>query len=409
MRRTFITYALGAFFGGLLSVGAEAQMKVSSFDGPVTKEELKSFNDYVAKLKPAPDNKGNQWVQGHSGEQTKAMGLVFQMAGQRETLDSMLRFCDAVLSERNDLAKAPLGQRKIWTGGVDPCWPNNFDQKPIQTGGGEGDPVGHLASCAYLILKTDKLHNNKVTVGDPHKYGATYLERAKTYLTQADFSMSNHILKRLLDLSNENKMYFAKDSPYMGGQAVPWNQQMMFNYAFMNLVNAHKILNDNPKLLNKYKSILEASIDWFFHGGGVQTKQSKKGSTVYDWGYTITKKSGEDSNHGALDVAGFYRTYIDGGYGIAADQMKPFANMFVDVMTLGNKKYAGTVDGRTDGTGHSSPMKYVRSGYLFLAEFRPDAYKSMMSADLEVGGKGTGSTDGFSRFLWVKNQRAKAK
>lgn len=89
--------------------------------------------------------------------------------------------------------------------------------------------------------------------------------------------------------------------------------------------------------------------------------------------------------------------------------MKPFANMFVDIMTLGKEKYVGTVDGKTDGDGHAKPTKNIRSGYLFLAEFRPDAYKSMMSADLSVGGKGTGSADGFSRFLWVKNQRAKAK
>ncbi|KAI1465309.1 uncharacterized protein F4812DRAFT_438249 [Daldinia caldariorum] len=410
MRELFGAYALGAFFGGLLFTGvANAQMKVSSFDGPVTEEELKSFNDHVATLKPATDNKGNQWVQGHSGELTKAMGLVYQMAGQQETLDQMLRFCDAVLSERNDLAKAPVGQHKIWTGGIDPVWPNNITQNPIQTGGGEGDPVGHLASCAYLILKTDKLYNQKVTTGDPHKYGATYLDRAKTYLKQADFSMTTHILKRLLDLSNGNKMYFAKDAPYMGGKPVPWNQQMMFNYAFMNLCNAHRILNDNPKLLAEYNSILTASIDWFFHGGGVQTKKGKKGSSVYDWGYTVPRTSGEDSNHGALDVAGFYRTYIDGHCGITANQMKPFANMFVDVMTLGDKRYAGTVDGRTDGEGHAKPTNNIRSGYLFLAEFRPDAYKNMMSADLVVGGKGTGSADGFSRFLWVKNQRAKAK
>lgn len=81
----------------------------------------------------------------------------------------------------------------------------------------------------------------------------------------------------------------------MGGKPVPWNQQM-FNYAFMNLCSAHRILNDNPELLGKYKSILTASIDWFFHGGGVQTKKSKKGSTVYDWGYTVLRTTGEDSN-----------------------------------------------------------------------------------------------------------------
>ncbi|KAI1099688.1 hypothetical protein F4804DRAFT_321218 [Jackrogersella minutella] len=407
MQGTFGTYALGAILGSLLFSVAQAQMKVSSFDGNVTDAELKSFNDFVITLKPGTNNKGNEWAQGHSGEQTKAMGLVYQIAGQQDTLDQMLRFCDAVLSERNDLAKAPVGQYKIWTGGIDPVWPNDVTKQPITTGGEQGDPVGHLASCSYLILKTNSLYNQKVTIGDPHNYGATYLERAKTYLKQADTSMSNHILKRLLDVSNGTKMYFAKDSPYMGGKAVPWNQQMMFNYAFMNLCNAHRILNDNPELLGKYKSIITASIDWFFHGGGSQTKKSSKGDSIYDWGYTMPKTTGEDSNHGSLDVAGFSRTYMDGNYGITADQMKPFANMFVDVMTLGNKKYAGTVDGESKD-GHASSTNYIRSGYLFLAEFRPDAYESMMSADLTVD-KASQSADEFSRFLWVKHQRAIAK
>ncbi|KAI1642707.1 uncharacterized protein F4817DRAFT_369149 [Daldinia loculata] len=380
MRGPFGTYALGAFFGGLLFVGAKAQMKVSSFDGPVTKEELKSFNDYVVTLKPATDNKGNQWVQGHSGEQTKAMGLVYQMAGQQETLDHMLRFCDAVLSERNDLAKAPVGQHKIWTGGIDPVWPNDVTKKPTQTGGGRRRPLWR-----YL-------------------YGSSRdLSQAGGFLDEQQY------LKTITGSFERKQDVLCQGLAYMGGKPVPWNQQMMFNYAFMNLCSAHRILNDNPELLGKYKSILTASIDWFFHGGGVQTKKSKKGSTVYDWCYTVLRTTGEDSNHGALDVAGFYRTYIDGNYDITADQMKPFANMFVDVMTLGKEKYVGTVDGKTDGDGHAKPTKNIRSGYLFLAEFWFDACKSMMSADLSVGGKGTGSADGFSRFLWVKNQRAKAK
>ncbi|KAI1772582.1 hypothetical protein F4818DRAFT_453416 [Hypoxylon cercidicola] len=167
----------------------------------------------------------------------------------------MLRFCDAILSKRNDLAKAPVGQYKIWTGGIDPVWPNNVTATPITTGGEQ--------------------------------------ERAKTYLEEADAATINHISKRLLDVSND-KMYFAKDSPYMGGKPVPWNQQMMFNYAFVNLCDTHRILPDNPQLLGKYKSIIVASMNWLFHGGGVQTGESKKGNPIYIRGYTMPKTSGED-------------------------------------------------------------------------------------------------------------------
>lgn len=387
--------------------GAQAQMKVSSFDGAVTDEELKSFNDFVATLKPGTDNKGNEWAQGHSGEHTKAMGLVYLMAGQQATLDEMLRFCDAVLSQRNDLAKAPVGQHKVWTGSVDPVWPNDPTQNPIETGGEQGDPVGHLASCAYLILKTNDLYDQKVTIGDPHHYGTTYLDRAKKYVKEADVAMNNHILSSLLDLSKDNRMYFAKDSPYKGGDPVPWNQQMMFNYALQNLRGAHHILGDNATLEETYGSIVASSLDWFFNGGGVQKKSSSQGNAIYDWGYAMPKTTGEDSNHGALDVAGFSRAYIEGSYGLSEDDMKPFANTFVDVMSLGGGKWAGTVEG-DNKDGHASPTDYIRGGYLFLAEFRPDAYEDMMAADLQVS-KTTKSTDQFSRFLWVKNQRATLK
>jgi hypothetical protein len=396
-----------AMLVSLLPCVLAASIQIGSFDGPVTTEEIQSFNRYMATLHPANDNIGNNWVQGHSGEQTKALGLVYLMSGDTATLDIMIPFCDAVLSQRNDLAPAPLGQHKIWTGRIDPCWPNDITQSPIATGGGEGDPVGHLASCAYLILKTESIYNKKVTGGDPHSYGATYLARAKTYLKEADKAMSDHILKSLLDLSDKNRMYFAKNSPYQGGGPVPWNQQMMFNYAFQNLCNAHRILNDNKELVAKYKGIINASFDWFFNGGGSVIKTSSKKTPIYDWSYSysVPMRSSEDSNHASLDVAGFARAYISKDYGITAAQMKNFANMYVDVMTLGGGKYAGEVDGSTGTSKHSQPTTYVRSGNMFLAEFRPDAYKSLMEgAGLKEGGT-TGSPDAFSRYLWVKNQR----
>jgi hypothetical protein len=184
-------------------------------------------------------------------------------------------------------------------------------------------------------------------------------------------------------------MYFAKGDPDMGGQPVPWNQQMMFNYAFQNLCDAHRILGDNPTLLDKYKGIMVASLAWFFSGGGSVTKKDSKGNDVYDWSYVVGDNTAEDSNHGALDVAGFARAYISGDYSITEDQMKTFGNMFVDVMTLGPKSYAGRVDG-TSGTGYSAATTYVQSGYLFLAEFRSDAYEGMVAgANLVQGGTTT--------------------
>ncbi len=101
-------------------------------------------------------------------------------------------------------------------------------------------------------------------------------------------------------------------------------------------------------------------------------------------------------------MAGFWRAYATGRYGLTDTMMKPFANTFVDLMDRGPRNYAGRVDG-TDGTGHGAPTTYIRSGYLLTAELRPDAYLGMMGADLKAGAVTT-SIDSFSRFAWAKNR-----
>ncbi|MFC5476359.1 hypothetical protein [Paraherbaspirillum soli] len=381
---------------------ASAGMVVDSFSGPVTANEINSFKSYIQTLVPATDNIGNEWAQGPSGEQTKAMGLVYEITGDRAILDKMIVFCDSVLSERNDLAAAPVGQHKIWTGGVDPVWPNDLSVTPIGTGGEQGDSVGHLGYCARLILSTPAIWHLKVGGGDPNNFGADYFSRAKKYVEQADYSIDHHIFKSLLNLSNHNLYYFSPASPYKSGEPVPWNQQMMFNYALQNLAKSHEILGDDPARATKYNAIVSANFASFF-ASGVTSYVSNQGREVYDWAYALPNKGNEDSNHGSLDIAGFYRAYMAGGYGVSKVEMTKFANTFVDEMDRGPRDYSGRVNG-TDGTGHGAPTTYIRSGYLLLAEFAPLQYQDMMGADLAVG-KATPKIDQFSRFLWVKNQR----
>ncbi|KAH8671685.1 hypothetical protein BX600DRAFT_510349 [Xylariales sp. PMI_506] len=381
---SFGGYLAAAALAPRLGVGVSAAMTVGNFTDPVTIEEIDSFDKYITTLTPAPNNTGNVWVQGTSGEWTKAMGLVYLISGNQATLDQMIRFCDAVLSERNDIAPAPTGQYVIWTGGIDPTWPNDVTTDPLASSGGDGDPVGRLASCANLILKTPMLAKERVTIGDPYGFGATYAERAQAFLEQADYSMSHHILSRLLNLTDNNRMYFASDSAYKAGDAVPWNQQMMFNYAFQNLSDAHHLLGDNATLAATYKDIMDASLAWFFTGRGFTKTTDTAGNTVYDWNYAPDTNDDENSNHGALDAAGFAQAYITGEYAayLGETQMKALTDVFVDVMTIndtaGSREYAGS--------------------------FRPDAYESMVAGALLTEGGTTTAVDTFSRFLWVKDQ-----
>jgi hypothetical protein len=397
------TILLMCLFAGLAAdARGTGPMLVQSFDGPVTPAEINSFKAYVQGLTPAPNNVGNQWAQGNSGEDVKAMGLVYEISGNPAILDEMVTFCDALLSERNDTAAPPLGGHLIWTGRVDPVWPNTLTAMPISTGGEQGDPVGHLGNCALQILRTPDILRLPVRTGDPHRYGSTYLERARRYVREADYTVDRHILASLVHLMRDNRMYFSKKSPYQTGKPVPWNQQMMFDYGFMNLEACHRLLHDDEERVRRYHEIVAASLRWFFNDGATRYSD-RAAKPAYDWGYAPPRKSGEDSNHGSLDAAGFYRLYQSRLYRITAERMLPFADTFVDVMTLAPGSYAGRVNG-TNGSKHAAPTEYIRSGYLFYALFRPDAYRSMMSADLREGGTTT-SVDQYSRFLWVKFQR----
>jgi hypothetical protein len=376
-------------------------LRIDGPDGPVTPNEITSFTAYVQALSPAKDNIGNNWAQGGSGQAVKAMGRVYEVSHDTAVLDRMTGFCDAVLAERDDLAPGPVGGHTLWTGKVDPAWPNNVTAQPIGTGGEQGDPVGHLGNCAREILQTPAIWHNPVAIGDPHGYGATYLDRAKRFVAQADAAVDRHILARLLDVSHGDRQYFAKDSPYMGGKPVPWNQQMMFDYGFSNLAAAHQILADDAQRVARYDRLVKTSVDWFFSAAHKYT--DPKGTSAYNWGYSPSQPGGEDSNHGSLDCAGLHQLYLTGRYGITPAMMAPLTNTFTDVMTKGPHTYAGRVDG-TDGTGHGAPTSYVRGGYLPLAEFRPDAYHTLLGEALP--GNRTTSIETFSDALMLKSRHS---
>jgi len=380
---------------------AQTSMTVSGFTGPVTSTEVSSFLSYVTAQTPAANNIGNNWAQGTPGEEIKAMGLVYEITQNTAILDQMIRFCDAVLSERDDLAPAPTGQIVIWTGRIDPVWPNTTTT-PIGTGGEQGDPVGHLGNCARLILQTPSIWSTTVAIGDPDGYGATYLARAKTYVQGGDTAISGHILLSELDLSHSNEFYFASGDPYKGGTPVPWNQVMMFNYGFQNLAIDHDILGDNPTLSAQYHQLVQDNLNWFF-ASGVTSYTDSAGNTAYSWGYAMPDTTGEDNDHGSLDVNGFYRAYMTGEYGLTPAMLTPFGNTFVDVMTLGPGDYSGVIDG-TSGSGNSASTDYIRSGWLLTADFLPNDYTTMVGADFTAGGTTT-SADRFSKFLWLKNKR----
>ena len=406
MKSRFISTLLGIL---LLNTGisnyisGQPRMVVNSFTGAVTSNEINSFKAHIQAVVPDTSGNytpGNEWTFGKSANRTRSLGLMYEMTKDQDILDRMIFFTDAVLSQRNDLAPAPLGQKVLWTGNIEPAWPNSTVQ-PIYSYGEQGDPIGHMAYCARLILETPAIWNTDVRIGDSYGYGTTYLQRANRYITEAKYTLDQHILTDVLDFSNNNRMYW-KTGHTLGGQSVPWNQQVMFTYAFHNLALALDILGNDPTRASDYYAKVQAFCNWFFSGesGCAQPYTNSKGNTSYLWAYR-TPSGIEDCNHGNLDFQGLYRAYSSGKYNITFAQMLPLANTFMDVVKLGNDSYAGRVNG-TSGTGNSSPTTYIRQGWLPIALFRPADYITIMSEDLTVGGT-TSDISRYSYFLWIKN------
>ncbi|WP_047239000.1 hypothetical protein, partial [Chromobacterium subtsugae] len=106
-QKTLLSLALTLSLPLACAHAQAAAMTVDSLDGPVTRNEIQSFVDYAQGLQPGASNVGNEWAQGRSGENLKAMALVYDIAPSQPLLDKMVSFCDALLSERNDIAPAP--------------------------------------------------------------------------------------------------------------------------------------------------------------------------------------------------------------------------------------------------------------------------------------------------------------
>ncbi|ULL16622.1 hypothetical protein DVH26_20550 [Paenibacillus sp. H1-7] len=401
------------FLPGTQALGA---MVVEEYHGPITQNDINSFKEHMmiekpkvwaAPMDPTTERFQTEYAQGKSGENIKALGLMYELTGDTEILDRMIYFTGTLLTQRNDILPAPYGQRTIWTGTIAPVWPGPVEEWGVAADSAQGDSIGHLAYTGRLILQTPWILDTVVPDGDPYGHGATYRERASTFVREAEYVVDEFIFPYLIDLSRDNKLYFSGLSPYMSNGVMPWNQIMMILYPFQNLAAAHEILGDNPSLVTKYDGIVQRNIDWFFKDDTTKAiVPSNKGNPSYSWGYNPGRLprpgvSPEDSSHGQLDVAGFYRAYLIGRYGVTEDMLKPFANTFADNIMRSPTDYAGRIDG-TDGSGNSAKTSAPRSGYLFLPPLRPDKYDDLAGTVM----KANTSMDmaSVSRFYWAKNK-----
>jgi hypothetical protein len=383
---------------------------VDSLGGPVTQNEINAFTNWMSGYAKPTANDGNQWVFGDPGKALEACGLMYDAIRNNATnnigvLNRMIYYADAALAGRNDLEPAANGGQFItWTGKIDPVWPSSSQTTPAQAGVEQGMVLAHIAYCSLLILETPSIWNNTIPDNDPNKFGATYKARALTYLTQCDYVIDNWILPHFMQANTNYYFFPGAPNTYMPNSVAPWNQAWMLTDGFVRLAQCHAILNDAQSRLTQYDAIAKANINYFF--ANRINNISKIGSACYKWAYSGPPSGGlEDTNHFAYDCEGLFIAYYSGRYGLAATDILPYANTYIDIVLAtvnSSGDYAGLVDGTYGSNTHSSGDNYVRDEYLYFADFRPDSYVKMARIDST---KLHSSPSIISRLFFEKSRR----
>jgi hypothetical protein len=290
---------------------------------------------------------------------------------------------------RNDL---PGGQhRMMWTGLVEKVWLPNATTG--YAGGENGDTIAHIELCALAVLRTPALWKETVPDGNPHGYGVSYLDRAKTYLARCDEANDEYSAKYFVQ-PGTNLIRNPPNWPAGFHTMEAINIQMMLNGGFQRNAEAHELLGDAPARVARYDAIAKTSVRECLTG--MKHARVVNGYTVYTWYYypwDVTHV--ETVGHAAYDVLGLWRASTRAAYGLTTADLVPIADTLVYAISLGGHNFANSVD------GSGTPRSYVQSPWGFSAAWNPDAYALIGQAALATG-RYKGSPDLTAIILWTK-------
>ena len=407
---------------------ASGTFLVEGLDGDVTAAELDALIKGLSAVtiptsmyNPSDPASHNALCEFGRGSNLEAMNLVYEVTReggfpkqQRQLLDLAIRWSDLWLIHRNDL---PLGEHRVmWTGKVDPIWPPNhpMDMEAAYAASETADTAGILAHTALNIVNTPALAGERVTDGDPNHLGATYLERARTYVAMLEVSMDKFFIPNFLDTKTLT-IHHPSAPGYNNIPGTPggsqnvnaWNRMMFFMHAFQLLGEIHHRLGDDARKDTMYRTVAENTVNAFVKNA--VPHPAADGTTVYDWGYgnfgdIINHLSNEDFSHGQIDVLGLTRAQRSGYTSATAAQMKTYADTVLHEIRIAPNQYASTVN---RAKAPETKTNYPR-GWLTLSPYHPDFLRAVGGDMLarNVHAK-DGATTAY--LLWAKHRAAMAR
>jgi hypothetical protein len=380
-----------------------AGMTLQSLYGAVTATETASFKTFMAgESPPAGQTYDNSLADGTAGMEAEALGLMYEVTNDPVLLNRLIAYSDQFLALRNDFTD----KRVMWTGSIDPVWltkPATNSDGSVNTQAGyagceNNDIVGHIAFCARLILESPWLWNTTVPDGDPHTNGATYFQRAKTYITQMDHIQDAYILKWFIATNNFQIVAPTNAAWTAVNENVnAYNRQMMFLNGFQRLSECHQLLGDSPSRVTEYDAIVAEAINVFL--ASLQP-YSANSMAVYNWTYAPGSGGSEDNTlHSTYDIWGITRAWESGRYNLSNTTLVSFANTLQYVMNVSTNHISYYVNGTSSP---NSPRSFIYPGWMPIAGFGSETYFIMANMDSSQQSS-TAIYDAL--ILWVKNAR----
>lgn len=347
---------------------ASEDFVINGLAGDVTTNEYKAFLVKLRELPPPPSNNiGNTLVYERiGGASLHGMQTFYSFTHNREVLDKAVEWSDAFLHARND----PVTGRVVWTGKRELCWPNkgnNDTEHVLYSGTENGDVIEHIVATAKLILEDSSLWN-QTAPPDHYSFGATYLDRAKTYVRECQRSAETTIVPWYVRSTSDGYRLIHPDSPVYykyceSSGPVPWNQQQCIVGGLLRLAQCHRLLNDGNTNIAYYEKITGDAAKWFFSNAKLV---NVNGHNCYDWGYVRVddpEDHREDTGHSFYDV--YVLRAFEANLGPTRVQMQRLINTALFVINMGSNQFSGYVNGVTNQ--YREQRKYLNYEWIEMS------------------------------------------
>jgi hypothetical protein len=370
------------FLFGIAAHAGDRHMVLEGIDGDVTTNEYRSFINELKYLPPPPTNDiDNLMVDERDGARIHGMQTFYAFTHDRRDLDMAIVWSDAFLHARND----PANGRIMWTGKRDLCWPNkatNDEAHALYSGAENGDVIEHIVNTARLILENPAVWNETAPT-DKYGFGATYLDRAKTYVNECQRSAETTIVPWYVRSTKDGYRLIHPDSRVYykyceSSGPVPWNQQQSITGGLLRLAQCHRLLNDGNTNIAYYEKITGDAADWFFASALLVSAHNR---VCYNWPYVVTlDPTVEPESTVEADYDMFIFRAFEANLGPTRLQMQRLINTARFVMYLGTNRIAGHVNGASDRSGNRDSYRdFLDFQWIEMSVLDHDLYHKVAS------------------------------